>query len=113
MESEWPQVDNIYRPDGAASTSYVCFSTQLQDQKTSFTPIGAMLSYLLRRLAWEEQGIRRFAQYFYSVQMAGVGGKERPRPWKDSIYSSEIRRKITSANESTREYWNEWLLDFW
>jgi hypothetical protein len=113
MVSEWSQVAGLYGPDGAASTSYVCFSTQLQSQKATFTPIGAMLSYLLRRLAWEEQGIRRFAQYFYSVQMAGVGGKGRLRLWNDSIYSNEIRRKVISANEFTRESWDEWCLNFW
>jgi len=109
--------------DGCATTDYV--SAVLSDERGSvdprFTPIGAMLSFLLRRLAREDANVRSIASYFRRVQMEG-GGPGIGRRWSAGIYSDDIRRDVMEgtnligvgeqAREADLEGWNEWAFSF-
>lgn len=108
----WENMIEIYGPNGSATTAYVCHSKESENQTEFFTPIGAMLTSLLNKLAWEYPNLRTFARYFELTNIRGSGGGA-IRNWDSSIYSDEIRRKVESGQLSNGIFWDEWSVGFY
>jgi hypothetical protein len=80
-----------------------------------FTPIGAMLSILLKRLAWEDRNLRDVASYFRDVNMEG-GGAGYARTWDKSVFSEAVQPDVMSGAKTPGmvgligdpNEWNEW-----
>ncbi|HQX36706.1 MAG TPA: hypothetical protein PLA13_10175, partial [Microbacteriaceae bacterium] len=62
-------------------------------QREQFSPIGSMISDLLRRLAWNDVGLRGIARYF---TLAGLTGSSRAnlKTWDMNIYSPEVSASL-------------------
>lgn len=91
------------------STSYMCYSeySDAPEWKLKFSPIGAFLASLLIKLAWEDTSLRGLASYFNDLDLLALAvGKA--RDWPMSIYSDEIRDKVTLENLSDEVGWDEW-----
>ena len=72
-------------------------------------PIGIMLCFLLSRLAWEDQSIRRLASYYIGVLRTGVGFTV-ARIWPLDILSDEVRKRVLAEQEPElrHELWDKW-----
>ena len=89
------------------SSSYLEFngSGEVAD---SFTPIGAMLSKLLNKIAWEHPGLRSLANYFNQVELSGTGAGH-PRKWDiSSLLSDQVKQRIINGPFSDAFSWDEW-----
>lgn len=77
------------------------------------TPIGAMLVYLLLRLAWEDASVRNLADYFHRVELAG-SGVGAARQWSSSVFQQETWDRIVTERDQDAlsqkwsDYWSEW-----
>ncbi len=111
MVPDWTVMAGIYGQRGAATSSYVCHSMQSQNQKSTFQPVGTMLSHLLNKLAWEDIGLRRLARYFFESKVPG-SGQGAMRLWDDTIYSPKIRPHVTAGQLTNGVHWSEWSVGF-
>lgn len=95
------QMADIYGKDGSATTFYIESTKTASDswaanQPTGFTPIGAIISQLLNRLAADDESLRRLALYFIQAGLQGRGvGKQ--RHWSGEVYSSDVRTGIATG----------------
>ena len=108
---DWTTMESIYGPKGSATSAYICHSKETENQSEHFTPIGALLTSLLNKLAWEYPSLRTFARYFELTNIQGSGGGSM-RKWDASIYSDEIRNKVMSGQLSNGKFWDEWSVGF-
>ncbi len=113
LKKGWPFTvagDESLDDVGYASTGYTCHGKNSQGQKEAFTPLGTLISLLLRRLAWEEPSVRRIAGYFFASGIAGAG-RGWSRRWADNIYSPEIREDVTSGRLMRwGSLWDPWTI---
>lgn len=104
-------------PNKTSITAYVQHSEEIgesfppENRKPGFTPIGALLTSLLSRLAWEDASLRDLSIFFRSSQLDG-NGRGLQRSWPVSIYSEAIRPQIMSGMTSGGGYWDEWCRAF-
>lgn len=97
-------------PKGMAATGYMCHA-QDERQAEHFTPIGVLVSYLSRKLAWENRSLRDLADYYRVSNLSGFGCGFM-RTWPSSIYSEDIRPRLEAGEHSTRIFWDEWAVSF-
>lgn len=73
------------------------------------TAIGSAISYLIKRLAWENPDMRDIAEYFSRTGISGLHGQNRldHRLWPSSIYSEQIRSRVEAGMFDNRP-WSEW-----
>ncbi len=88
-------------------TSYICRTFDRKDQLPSFTPVGAMTSKLLKKLAWEDPNIRQIAEYFNLTNIDGLGNGH-TRSWEISTFSDLVRNKQVPTDYPNNRDWNEW-----
>src|SRR4051795_13228335 len=82
-------------PQGIMS-SIMCSALSGDRQSADFRPIGALVSYLTQKLAWEDPAVRDLADYFRLANLWGAG--EGPmRPWPLSVYSEDVRLDILAG----------------
>jgi hypothetical protein len=75
-------------------------------------PVGTLLVYLLRRLAWEDPSIRDIAEYFHQTGLGGAG-LGMARIWPTVVFSESTRlqlaaNQLTWGGLPTHTTWNEW-----
>jgi hypothetical protein len=118
----WISMKSVY-PD--PRTWYSRFGMPVQDNSPNssprYTPVGAMITYLLLKLAWEDPALRDLAHYFRFAKVAGPGSGL-VRQWERSVLTSETSDKITEivATEGVQEkrmgkwrnWWDEWGYEF-
>jgi len=105
------KMEKIIGLNGSATTFYLCFSKETELQTNHFTPMGALLTSLLNKLAWVYPSLRTFAHYFEQTHLQGTG-TGLMRMWDSSIYSNEIRSKVEAGQLYSGKNWDEWSLQF-
>ena len=97
---------------GCAATGYWPQSVETADQKRGFTPVGALLTRLYYRLAWDYTVMQPMAEYFSGVGLEGSwAGKV--RPWAlDSVYSRGVADRIQHRYHGVVKPWDEWSVAF-
>ena len=83
-------------------------------QTEDFTPIGVLVSYLWKRLAWEDPALRDLANYYQHTEISGIGSGK-ARYWQsDLIYSPEVLSGFGTYGPLTGETnaWSEWFSCF-
>ena len=107
------ELSSEYGPNGVAFSSYIGHTSSDDNQITHFTPIGALISYLSERLAWEDPLLRDLADYYRITKIGGIGEGEL-RPWPSSIYSKEVRLRAEAGRLTTGRaaIWDEWNMCF-
>jgi hypothetical protein len=104
----WSTFEPLYGPAGSATTSFVGGGVSNLENTT---PIGALVSGLVQRLAWEDPSLRELADYYRLTRMRGAGEGD-IRTWDSSIYSSEVRPRIEAGMLGNGPDWDEWNLTF-
>jgi len=108
---DWSKLAPMCGPNGSARTAYVGHARKHEQQIQQFTPIGALISYISQRLAWEDPWLRDLADYYRITNIAG-SGKGRMRMWPSSIYSEAVRPRVEAGRLSQGGQWDEWSLSF-
>ncbi len=106
----------IYGKNGAVTTAYIGHTELSSDswaanQPSGFTPIGAMISYLLNRFAYDDESCRRLALYFIKTGLGGRGVGNQ-RIWTGEVYSPEVRAGIAAGRLVNGRLWDEWNIGF-
>lgn len=101
--NNWSQMEPHYGQTGSATSAYVSQSKSTEDHGINFTPIGALLSLLLNKLAWEYPSLRSLAEYFSKTIIKGQGSGLM-RTWESSIYSDKIRLKIEQGGRRATNF---------
>lgn len=100
---------SIYGPDGSACTSYMAHQASSDNQITNFTPIGALITYLSEKLAWENPEFQSLADYYRLTNVGGSGEGE-IQLWDKNIYSANIQSKLGRLSNGIP--WDEWSIGF-
>ncbi|HEC35565.1 MAG TPA: hypothetical protein ENI39_03405 [Anaerolineae bacterium] len=113
----WVSMKSVY-PE--PQTWYSLFGIQSQDSPPNssprHTPVGAMITYLLLKLAWENPAVRDLAYYFHLAKIAGPGFGI-SREWNGPVFTEETSDKIAAitakgeqrkAMEKWFNWWDEW-----
>jgi hypothetical protein len=108
---DWSTMAPIYGCNGSAASAYIGHTREGEQQIDQFTPIGVLISYLSRKLAWENPSLRDLADYYRISNIAGPG-KGDMRMWPSSIYSEEIRSRVEAGSLSNGKPWDEWHIGF-
>lgn len=107
----WTTMASIYGEKGSATSAYIGHTKEMEQQTEDFTPIGAMITSLLNKLAWEYPNLRQLARYFTLTNIQG-SGKGSMRKWESKIYSDEIRTKVEMGQLKNGVLWDEWSIHF-
>ena len=100
--------------ESEAFTVHVLRTSDLDRQVYDLNPIGALISDLSRRLAWEDLALRNLADYYDETKLTGAGSGQR-RSWRpNSIYSTDVLCGIGIHGPLTGEAnsWSEWFSYF-
>jgi hypothetical protein len=107
---KWPRSwqFNPAEPDNPPKilTTFVEHSYTSHMKVRGFTPIGALLTYLFRFLAWEYPDMRRLSRYLRVPGLSGEGVGN-VREWPIDIYSEQARGPITRSPLDSAP-WSEW-----
>lgn len=102
--------------NGTTLTAYmqhsqvVSASMPEENRMASPTPVGALLTALLYRLAWEDPILQDLSAFFRNSHLEG-NAQGLQRQWPISIYSEPIRPQIP-AGVPWGGIWGEWSLGF-
>jgi hypothetical protein len=96
------------------ATTYIGRSSTENNRARDFHPIGALLSNLILRLAWEseDRGLRKLAWYFSKVNLEGEGGG-RGRSWAgQTVFSPAVFQRLlqrpTRPPQALTVFWDYW-----
>ena len=101
----------MFGENGSAVSYQLKHMLSYENQNAHFTPIGAFISNLIRRIAWENSGLRDLADYYRLAKLDGTGEGD-GRRWPSSIYSDEIRSRVEAGILSNGKVWDEWSIAF-
>lgn len=104
-------LQEIYGPDGCATSGYICHSIDGERQAEYFSPVGTLLSGIFSDLAWTFQDMRPLEEYFRKVNMQG-SGKGNMRKWDITIYSEKIKDRVYRGQLSNGSLYDEWHIAF-
>ena len=99
-----------YGQEGSPSSGYFSRSV-VDDPKIVSTPIGGLLTFLWRKLAWENPTLRSIAEYFSSVPLIDeLTAAQMARPWRavEEVYSPEVLKVMREQGPQVGIPWNEW-----
>lgn len=99
---------SVFGPDGSALSNYIRHTASPGNLVEPFTPIGVLIYYLARMLAWENPALRDLASYYEIITRNSLESGGSSRPWPPSIYSEEVRRRVAADEGLTRGAWDEW-----
>ena len=98
--------------EGVSETGFICESRDHPKQADDFTTVGAFLSHLFIKLAWEHPEMRSLAQYFFQAGAVGSGRGNR-RVWPRGIYTEAVQSRILQGKVTSGGWrWNEWTSHF-
>ena len=100
----------MFGEPGSSMSVYFGRSTVPQNEANDFTPVGSLIAYLTRRLAWENSSLRQLAEYYQATSLEG-GGSGRQRLWPSCIFSDRIRSQIERGYLSNSK-WDAWSRHF-
>lgn len=96
-----------------AASDYIAYTKSINDNKSHFTPIGSLITYLSRRLAWEIPSLRSLADHYFHSSLTG-SGQIYSRKWNFEIFSKSVRQRVERRQLSypTLGQWDEWCERF-
>jgi len=106
-----PEQESAYRELFGAScgpmTSLIGAHSGSHSQKETFRPLGAFVSHLTQRLAWDDPPLRDVADYYRLVNLWG-SGSGKMRAWPISVYSDDTRSRVEKGPLSNGVSWDDW-----
>lgn len=95
--------------DWGVGTFYASANFGTGTQPKSFQPIGALLAYLIERLAWNDASLRDLADYFRETNLRGSSAGK-INNWRPDVYSDAVRKTIPRNVSGLNRPWNDWNL---
>lgn len=98
---------------GGVTTTRYRFDEAQQLRDDGFTPLGALIGAIARRLAAQDPNSRRYLDY---IGITGGNGTGFQRPWSFDVYTAETLRGIKEGRvrnggyASDDDYWAGWNL---
>lgn len=95
---------------GVVEAGHIRFSENTQhmpEDQGRITPVGNLLVHLFDRIAYEDEGLRSFAEYFILANISGSGRGDM-QTWTLDVFSDELRSRILRGGWGTEGRWNEW-----
>jgi hypothetical protein len=79
---------------------------QLNRHDSLGSPLMALATVLLRRIAWEQPSLRPIARYFETVQPTTGGGPT--RAWSMDILPEALRNQVMASRNGSQRPWDPW-----
>lgn len=108
----------IQASGGVIEVGHSCFAPAYQNidkENKSFTPIGAFLPHLLKRLAWQDSSLRPLAEYFVLAKLPGCGSyrssNDRFHCWSLTSFSNKLAEELKHGKQlkyGEELDWNDW-----
>jgi len=102
---------NFPYQNGVLETVHVRHSKETQNKagdRERVKPLGALLTFLLQRIAYEDAGLRALAEYFVLANISG-SGQGNARLWQlSNVFSGELQAKMWRHPWNTGGRWDEW-----
>ena len=110
MWASWKDAMDVFH-DGLPVSRY--WTSTKSKNRSHFTPIGSLIVYLSRRLAWEIPALRPLADYYFKTGLTGTAYLP-GRIWPFDIYSDAVLPRVMERRLShPRLYcWDEWSKRF-
>ncbi len=105
-ESEVAALEKAMGATWAVTTAMMCAPAS---QGGVFKPVGALLSDLTRRLAWEDAGVRDIADYYRLTNLSGEGAGTM-RFWPPNVYGDDTKRRVGTGQLTNGAHWDEWAI---
>jgi hypothetical protein len=103
------ELASMYGPAGSATSTYVGPG---EHGSGPGNPIGVFIAKLLRRLAWEDTGLRGIADYWQFAGLWGSGSGD-VRLWDPAdVYTLAVADQVINGRLVNGEPWNEWSIAF-
>lgn len=103
---------NDFSGKGFALSGYRCHSIETENQTKNFSPIGAMITHLFEKLAWQMPSLQNLSSYYNLTKIEGLADGDSMRQWNSSIYSEKVREKVEQGFLNRGIGWDEWSLYF-
>jgi len=113
-EFDQSELSRMFERNGVCATGLHLHSQEDNNQIAGFTPIGAMLTELIIKIAWQNPDVRRIADYFRNSRVSG-SGIGIMRAWPLTVFSDDIREDIMAGSKLRRSLpmeWDEWSAHF-
>ena len=101
--------EKVFGGTAGPMTAHTCASRSSEQQSSEFRPVGALITELVRGLAWNDVGVRDIADYYTIVNLQGNSSGP-TRPWPYSIYSNVVQAGIAAGRLTNGEEWDEWAM---
>lgn len=95
--------------DWEVRTGFIAEPLEEEGKEPSGTPIGALVSYVTRRLAWEHPLLRPLAEYYGLTNISG-SGQGLLRHWPIATLSGKTLARRGLSGPLPQESWGEWNL---
>lgn len=93
---------------GAAFTSLICHSKKDKTENDKpFSPIGSFIGSMFEKIANEDMQAANMARYYSAVGIQGTGGGN-IRPWDESVFKEETKKKLLEGNLTFGRPTTEW-----
>lgn len=89
------------------TSCYIAHLHSTRDQSATFTPIGALLTLLFGKLAWQDVEMRGLEEYFRTSNISGAG-MGFVRSWSLDVLSPELRRVLHPLRLTGGVMFDEW-----
>ena len=99
---------------GVSQSIYARHTPSHQAQYEHFKPIGTLISFLTRRLAWEDPTLRNLVDYYFGTRIGG-NSEGKFRQWPISVYSKGVQIRLLSGRVNLPQSamsWDEWKFAF-
>ena len=99
---------------GISQSIYARHTPSHQAQYNHFKPIGTLISFLTRRLAWEDPTLRNLVDYYFGTRIGG-NSEGKFRQWPISVYSKDVQIRLLSGHVNLPQSamsWDEWKFAF-
>ncbi len=99
---------------GVSQSIYARHTPSHQAQYEHFKSIGTLISFLTRRLAWEDPTLRNLVDYYFGTRIGG-NSEGKFRQWPISVYSKDVQIRLLSGRVNLPQSamsWDEWKFAF-
>jgi hypothetical protein len=107
IPSEESNLRALFGGPWGVTTSVVCAAIKGDRQSEEFKPIGALISMLTQRLAWDDPSARDLTDYYRLADLWGTGSGPQ-RFWPASVYSERVRKEIGAGHLKNGELRDDW-----
>jgi hypothetical protein len=105
LMSSSPHEPGVDSEPGQILTSYFGYTREQSPGDVKFSPVGALLTGLYRKIAREDTALERLSEYVVDSGIRGSARAPKGRQWSLDIFSESLRPRIKDSLESSDRRW--------